>query len=166
LYNSGNKDSLALEPTTRSSSFSNLRRVSPKKKRQTSFEDGVRGNRKQVQIIDDDYDNAFTIKSCLESHNRQKAEGSESEFQSIHVIVYVAPFLALMEFKPYYYDLVLVDINMPSISGYELVEKIIKLDLNIKICFMTAGEINSEAIREIRHPSRSFGCFLKKNNLQ
>jgi hypothetical protein len=27
---------------------------------------------------------------------------------------------------------------------------------------MSAGEINFEAIREIRHPSRSFGCFIKK----
>jgi Ca2+-binding RTX toxin-like protein len=41
--------------------------------------------------------------------------------------------LALLEFKPYFYDLLLVDINMPSMTGYELVEKIVKLDLNIKI---------------------------------
>jgi hypothetical protein len=51
---------------------------------------------------------------------------------------------------------------MPDINGYELVEKITKLDLNIKICFMSAGELNYEAIREIHHPTKSFGCFIKK----
>jgi DNA-binding NarL/FixJ family response regulator len=62
----------------------------------------------------------------------------------------------------YYYDLLLVDINMPSINGYELVEKITRLDLNIKVCFMSSGEANSEALQEIYHPARSFGCFIRK----
>ena len=69
---------------------------------------------------------------------------------------------ALLEFKPYRYDLLLVDINMPTVNGYELVEKITRLDLNIKVCFMSSGEVSYEALREIRHPSKSFGCFIKK----
>jgi len=76
--------------------------------------------------------------------------------------MYVDPILALLEFKPYQYDLLIVDIDMPYISGYELVEKIVKLDYNIKVCFMSAEEVNDEALREIRHPSRSIGCFIKK----
>ena len=51
---------------------------------------------------------------------------------------------------------------MPGVNGYELVEKTVRLDLNIKVCFMTSGEINYEAITEIRHPARSIGCFIKK----
>jgi len=51
---------------------------------------------------------------------------------------------------------------MPSINGYELVEKVIKLDVSIKIRFMSYGEVNYEVIREIRHPCKSFGCFIKK----
>jgi len=51
---------------------------------------------------------------------------------------------------------------MPTVNGYELVEKIIRLDLNIKVCFMSSGEVNYEAIREINHPVKSFGCFIKK----
>jgi CheY-like chemotaxis protein len=62
----------------------------------------------------------------------------------------------------YYYDLLLVDINMPSINGYELAEKITRLDLNIKVCFMSSGEANSEALQENYHPARSFGCFISK----
>jgi len=35
------------------------------------------------------------------------------------------------------------------------------IDINVKICFMSAGEINRDALREI-HPSISLGCFIKK----
>lgn len=115
---------------------------------------------RQVLVIDDDLDSAIAIRTCLESYLKKDAQGSES--QVMEVTMYSDPVTALVEFKPYYYDLVLVDINMPTVNGYELVEKIIKLDLNIKVCFMSSGEINYEAIREIHHPSKSFGCFIKK----
>jgi DNA-binding response OmpR family regulator len=68
---------------------------------------------------------------------------------------------ALFEFKPNFYDLLLIDINLRHINGIELYEKISKLDLNVKVCFMSAGEINHEAIRQI-HPSLNIGCFIKK----
>jgi hypothetical protein len=41
-----------------------------------------------------------------------------------------------------------MDFNLRYINGFELYEKISKLDLNVKVCFMSAGEINHEAIRE------------------
>jgi CheY-like chemotaxis protein len=117
---------------------------------------------KQVLVIDDEEDNALSIKACLESYWSEGPQEAEQEFHAIAVTMYVDPVSALREFKPYFYDLLLVDINMPSVNGYELVEKIIKLDLNIKICFMSAGEFNYEAIREIHHPANSFGCFIAK----
>lgn len=115
---------------------------------------------KQILVIADDGDSAFAIKACLESYSRKNLRGEE--FQIIKVTTYMDPAAALLDFKPYFYDLLLVDINMPLINGYELVEKITKLDLNIKVCFMSAGEVNYEAIREICHPARSFDCFIKK----
>jgi hypothetical protein len=39
--------------------------------------------------------------------------------------------------------------------------EILKVDLNVKICFMSAGEVNHEAVREI-YPTISIGCFIKK----
>lgn len=169
MYYSHSEDSLVPQ-SAESDISSHLKSASSKMKGQISFEgrvdvkkkllDKQNGNIKQVLVIDDHFDSAFTVKSCLESHYKQNTEGLE--FHPIHVTVYVDPLLALTEFKPYYYDLLLVDIDMPSMNGYEMVEKIVKLDPNIKICFMSAGEINHEAIREIRHPSRSFGCFIKK----
>ena len=55
----------------------------------------------------------------------------------------------------------LVDINMSLTDGFEFCKKILEKDINIRVCFMTSGEINMEAIREV-HPLKSIGCFIKK----
>jgi DNA-binding response OmpR family regulator len=69
---------------------------------------------------------------------------------------------ALAYFKPnFYYDLLLVDINMPKMNGFELCTKISEIDLNIKIRFITAGDINIDGLREV-YPALSTGCFIKK----
>jgi YesN/AraC family two-component response regulator len=54
--------------------------------------------------------------------------------------------IALSEFKPNFYDLLLVDI-MPHMNGFELSEKILAIDINVKVCFMSSAEINLEALR-------------------
>lgn len=71
------------------------------------------------------------------------------------------PLLALSQFKPDFYDLILIDINMPTMDGLEFSTKILDLDINPKICLMSAGMINQEALRE-EYPSRNIGCFIKK----
>ena len=158
------KDPIAPQPTSPDiTTYS--KGIFPKRKERINLEWRISTDNKQVLVIDDHYDSAFTVKSCLESYCREgDSEGLKSklDFHPIQVTVYADPLLALMEFKPNCYDLLLVDIDMPSMSGYELVEKIVKRDPNIKICFMSAGEINYEAIMEIRHSSRSFGCFIRK----
>ena len=67
----------------------------------------------------------------------------------------------MSEFKPDFYDLILVDINMPEIDGLEFFAKILELDVNPKICLMSAGMINQEALRE-QYPNRNIGCFINK----
>ncbi len=81
--------------------------------------------------------------------------------RSLQVNTYNDPFLALSGFKPNYYDLMLIDINMPKINGIELSRQLLELDSNVKICFITAGEANIEVLREL-YPSRDIGCFIKK----
>ena len=71
------------------------------------------------------------------------------------------PVTALVEFKPNFYDLLLIDINMPVMNGFELCQKLLQKDINMRVCFMTAGEINMNAMREV-HPLKSIGCFIKK----
>jgi len=160
-FSSESRGNDPLEDVNSSSSQSNSSRKTPSNVplEKTNIEAVPGENTKQILVIDDDNDSGLAIKACLDTYYKPDIGRSES---TIQVTTFIDPIRALLEFKPYYYDLLLVDINMPSVSGYELVEKIIKLDLNIKVCFMTSGEINYEAITEIRHPTKSFGCFIKK----
>jgi len=47
------------------------------------------------------------------------------------------------------------------VNGFELFEKIFAIDINVKVCFMSSGEINREALREA-YPTRHEGCFIRK----
>jgi len=58
-------------------------------------------------------------------------------------------------------DLFLIDINMPHMNGSELCIELLKVEFNVKICFMSSWEVNHEAIREL-YPIISIGCFIKK----
>ena len=71
------------------------------------------------------------------------------------------PVTALVEFKPNFYDLLLIDVNMPLMDGFQLAKNLVQRDLNVRVCFITAGEINLDAAREV-HPLKSIGCFIKK----
>ena len=51
---------------------------------------------------------------------------------------------------------------MPGMNGFELCERIIQLDVNIRICFISIAEVNVEALREVYPKARSIGCFIKK----
>ena len=42
----------------------------------------------------------------------------------------------------------LVDVYMSDMNGFQLCEKILELDVNVKVCFISAAEINLEALRE------------------
>ena len=86
--------------------------------------------------------------------------GLESD-PSIQVYSYDNPVTALLEFKPNFYDLLLIDVNMPMMDGFQLAQNLLQKDLNVRICFMTAGEINMDAARVV-HPLKSIGCFIKK----
>jgi CheY-like chemotaxis protein len=94
---------------------------------------------KRILIVDDNSDIAFTLCVELESDPVMK------------VYSYDSPVTALLDFKPNFYDLLLIDVNMPLMDGFQLAQKLLQKDLNVKICFMTAGEINMDAIREV-HP--------------
>jgi DNA-binding response OmpR family regulator len=108
---------------------------------------------KRILIVDDDPDITYTFKEGIEYYS--------SSSSSIKVYTYNDPLVALSEFKPNYYDLILLDIHLPVLNGFELYEKILKLDINVKACFMSAAQINREALREI-YPSISLGCFIRK----
>ena len=114
---------------------------------------------KRILIVDDDPDITFTFKKGIEYSSTDKDNNSSN--RRIEVYTYNDPLVALSEFKPHHFDLLLVDVNLPNLNGFEFYEKILELDINVKACFMTAGQINREALREI-HTSISLGCFIIK----
>jgi DNA-binding response OmpR family regulator len=103
---------------------------------------------KVILIIDDDPDMTSVFSLGLQD------EGFE-------VYAYNDPLEVLSKFRPNFYDLLLVDINMPQMNGIELSRQILELDANVKICLVTAGEANIEVLREL-YPTRSIGCYIKK----
>jgi YesN/AraC family two-component response regulator len=62
---------------------------------------------------------------------------------------YTDPTLALSNFKPGLYDLLLLDIRMPKINGFDLYQKMKKIDSNVKTCFLTASELFYEEYRKV-----------------
>ena len=111
---------------------------------------------KTILIVDDDEDITLTLKVGIEDSNNHNDVNKRIE-------VYTSnnPLMALSEFKPNFYDLLLVDIKMPRMNGFELSEKILAIDINVRICFMSSGEINRKALREI-YPALNIGCFIRK----
>jgi two-component SAPR family response regulator len=109
---------------------------------------------KRILIVDDETDITTTFKLIIEN-------ASKISSRRIVVDTYNDPRVALLDFQPNFYDLSLIDINLPYIDGFQLSERILEIDINVKICFMSAGEINRDALREI-HPSITLGCFIKK----
>ena len=105
---------------------------------------------KRILVVDDNSDTAFTLRTGLESNDT-----------TMQVYSYDNPVKALLAFKPNFYDLLLTDVNMPLMDGFELCQRILEKDINIKVCFMTSGEISMDAMREV-HPVKSIGCFIKK----
>ncbi len=75
------------------------------------------------------------------------------------------PLLALNNFKAGSYDLLIIDIVMPQMDGFGLYEEIRKIDTEVKVCFITAFEVNYQALIAV-FPAAStmddFGCFIRK----
>jgi two-component system response regulator VanR len=73
--------------------------------------------------------------------------------------------LALKNFKEGSYDLLIIDIVMPEMDGFSLYEEIRKIDKKVKVCFITAFELNYQALRAVFPAATStddIGCFIRK----
>ncbi|HEU4446196.1 MAG TPA: response regulator, partial [Nitrososphaeraceae archaeon] len=76
---------------------------------------------------------------------------------------YTDPTLALSNFKPGLYDLLLLDIKMPKMNGLDLYQKMKEIDSNVKICFLTASELFYEEYRRLdAYPSLGKAYFIQK----
>ncbi|MFL6506684.1 MAG: PleD family two-component system response regulator [Nitrososphaeraceae archaeon] len=75
---------------------------------------------------------------------------------------YTDPVKALQEFKPYFYDLILLDIRMPVLNGLELCKKIRELDKTVHIIFITAAEEYYEKFRSQHFPEIGKINYIQK----
>lgn len=137
-------------------------------------EEPIRRRGGRILIVDDEQDVTFFLKEALE------------EYGGFEVVTFNDPLLALSSFnnedkqnKPSAYDLILLDIKMPKMDGFqlyqELQERINSADSGsvssedqgrkekrTRICFMTAFEVYFEALKELFPDSYSSICFIKK----
>lgn len=121
----------------------------------TAEKEGELPHTRRILIVDDDPDITLTFKTGIESANK------DSQKPKFEVHVFNDPLEALSNFKSDFYDLLLVDITMPNMTGFELAEKILEEDANVKVCFISARDLNIEALREV-YPTITTGSFISK----
>jgi two-component system, OmpR family, response regulator ChvI len=81
--------------------------------------------KRRLLIVDDEPDITLTLRTILEQNG-------------FEVVSFNDPQLALQSFKPSYYHLVILDIRMPNMNGFELYRQIRRKDKQVKVCFLTA----------------------------
>jgi DNA-binding response OmpR family regulator len=105
--------------------------------------------KRRILVVDNEPDITVTLQVGLE-------EGG------FDVDAFTDPLLALKSFKPNFYDLVLIDIVMPKIDGFELYERLKKVDPDVKVYFLTASEMYHEEFRDVEHCALNKDLFLQK----
>ncbi len=95
--------------------------------------------KKRILLVDDEIDIYCSYQTVL-------------EHAGFKCISYIDSIKALQEFRPNYYDLILLDIKMPVLNGFELCEKIRKIDKTVQIIFITAFEGYYGEIGKQRYP--------------
>ena len=104
----------------------------------------------RLSLVDNEPDNTSVLSMGLED-------------EGYIVDAFTDPILALSNFKPNYYSLVILDINMPKMNGYDLYKEIRKLDNKVKVCFLTASELHNESLRNpTKEILNEVKCFIPK----
>ena len=84
------------------------------------------------------------------------------EYHGFKVDSFTDPQEALSKYKPGLYDLVILDIKMPKMDGFELYQEIKKKDNNANVCFLTASELYYEEFRKKEYYALNRNLFIRK----
>ena len=114
----------------------------------SSFLELPKPNKRRILVVDDESDIASLFKISL-------------EYSGFEVETYSDPILALSNFKADLYALVLLDVKMPGMNGFELYAEIMKIDNKVKVCFLTAYDLSYDEFRQ-KLPTLNVKCFLRK----
>jgi DNA-binding response OmpR family regulator len=104
---------------------------------------------KRILVVDDEPDLTRVCSLALEHYGFKVDTFDDSEE-------------VLSNFKPDYYDLVILDIKMPKMDGFELYEELKKKDNNVKVCFLTASELYYEEFRKKEYLALDKNLFIRK----
>lgn len=99
-------------------------------------------------LVDDEPDMTTIVKKGL-------------EVEGFDVDAFNDPLKALESFKSSTYDLVIMDIKMTPITGFELFRRMLVIDNKVRVCFMTAFEVYHDEFRRV-FPTISVDCFVRK----
>jgi two-component system response regulator PfeR len=107
---------------------------------------------KKILLVDDEPDITFTIKNMLYNTGFQ-------------IYTFNDPITPLKLYRRNFYDLVILEIKIPNMDGFELYIKIKEKDPTVKICFLTAIAIFDEDFRKSRPEVDRIitqECFIQK----
>ncbi len=102
----------------------------------------------RIMIVDDNSDDIVCFRTALEHYG-------------YHVDIFTDAEQALAHFSPGLYNVVISDIRMPKISGFEFARKIDGIDKDTKIVLMTAFHMTKEEFDKVM-PSTRVDVFIKK----
>jgi DNA-binding response OmpR family regulator len=104
---------------------------------------------KKILVVDDEPDLTMLCRLALEYHG-------------FKVDTFTDPRKALSNYEPGYYDLVILDIAMPKMDGFQLHDEIKKKDQKAKVCFLTASELYYEEFRTKEYYAIDKNLFIRK----
>jgi CheY-like chemotaxis protein len=110
---------------------------------------GNRNKKKRVLVVDDEPDTCIVYQIVLQDAGYE-------------CISYTDSVKALQEYRPFYYDLILLDIKMPVLNGFELCKKIREVDKPVHIVFITASEAYYEKFRGQHFPELGKINYIQK----
>lgn len=114
------------------------------------YDEGKQGldQHKKILIVDDDANITLNFKIGLEN-------------KGFVVDTFNDPLQAISKFKNGAYNLILLDIKMPKMNGFEVYRRIQKADKKVKVCFITTFIAYYESLKDI-FPTANISCFIKK----
>jgi CheY-like chemotaxis protein len=111
----------------------------------------IREYEQKVLVLDDDFDLASLVKQILQKYGFK------------NVFAFTDPLLALEHFRINHKDyfLIVSDIRMPIMNGFEFVRKARKINPKVKILLMTAFEINDKEFARVLPKPKIDGLIQK-----
>jgi len=102
----------------------------------------------RILLVDDEKDILYVLQKGL-------------ELKGFHVDGFADPIEAAAQFAPFRYDIVISDIRMPQMTGFDLYRMLRKQDNRFKIFFLTAFEVHEQEVK-LAFPNLPLNSFIHK----